>query len=189
MGKVLCFIYDDMADFELILASHFVARHTGREIVPIAYESKVIKSAAGMSYYPMVTVKEALEYTDIEGIIIPGGWNRVQKEELTEILIKVNNEGKLLASICAGPEYLARAGVLDGRKYTTTLTEAAIAEMGIEDSFPRETFLSQNVVRDGNIITATGNAFVDFAIEIADWFGIFKDEEDKREAAMHFKGL
>jgi len=189
VGKVLYFIYDEMADFEFTLSSHFVGCYARKEIVPIAYEIKVIKSASGMIYYPMATVKEALEYTDVEGLIITGGWNRVQKEELTELIKKINNEGKLLASICAGPEYLARAGVLEGRKYTTTLTEKAIAEMEMEDFFPRETFISKNVVRDGNIITGVGNAFVDFAVEVADWFGIFKDEEDKKGAARNYKGL
>lgn len=189
MGKVLCFIYNEMADFELTLPTHFVGLYAEKEIVPIAYEMKVIRSKPGMCYYPMATVKEALEYKDVEGLIIPGGWNDEQREELTELINRINDEGKLLAAICAGPQYLARAGVLNGRKYTTTLTENVIKERAVEDPFPRDTFITEKVVRDGNIITAVGSAFVDFATEILDLYGIFENEEEKKEIAEHYKGL
>ena len=189
MGKVLCFIYNDMADFELTLSTHFVGLYAKKEIVPIAYDINVIRSAPGMCYYPAATVKEALEYTDVEGLIIPGGWNDDQREELTELINKINNEGKLLTAICAGPQYLARAGVLEGKKYTTTLTEQVMKDRGVEDPFPRETFVPEKVVRDGNIITAVGSAFVDFAAEILDWYGVLENEEEKKEIAEHYKGL
>lgn len=188
MGGILCFIYEGMVDFEMTLACHLI----DKEIVPIAYEIKIIKSKSGMGYYPMATVKEALEYTDVDGLIIPGGHNDEQKNELTELINKLNSQGKLLAAICAGPQYLARAGILEGRKYTTTLTEDGLKKYFpkvLKDPFPRDTFINENVVRDTNIITAVGNAFVDFSIEILDYFGNFKDEKEKKEYASHYKGL
>ena len=172
MGKILCFIFENMVDFEMTLACHLV----DKEIVPIAYEIKVIKSNSGMYYYPMATAKEALEYTDVDGLIIPGGPNDEQRQELTELINKLNDKGKLLAAICAGPQYLARSGVLKGKKYTTTLTKDMIKEVFPdvkEDPFPRDTYVNEKVVKDNNIITAVGNAFVDFSVEIADYFGKF----------------
>ncbi|OOM80142.1 DJ-1/PfpI family protein [Clostridium sp. BL-8] len=188
MGKILCFIYDGMVDFEMTLACSLL----DKEVFPIAYEIKVIKSKSGMCYYPISIVKEALEYTDVDGLIIPGGYNDEQRNELTELINELNNQGKLLAAICAGPQYLARAGVLKGKKYTTTLTEDNLKEyfpMVSENPFPRDTYINENVVRDSNIITAVGNAFVDFSIEILDYFGNFKDEEEKKKCASHYKGL
>lgn len=58
-----------------------------------------------------------------------------------------------------------------------------------EDPFPRDTYVNENVVRDNNIITAVGNAFVDFSIEILDYFGKFKDEAEKKKCASYNKGL
>lgn len=188
MGKILCFIYEGMVDFEMTLACHLV----DKEIVPIAYEIKVIKSKSGMCYYPMSTVKEALEHTDVDGLIIPGGYNDEQRDELTELINKLNDQCKLLSAICAGPQYLARAGILKGKKYTTTLTEDKLKEyfpMVSEDPFPRDTYVNENVVRDTNIITAVGNAFVDFSIEILHYFDNFKDEAEKKKCASHYKGL
>jgi 4-methyl-5(b-hydroxyethyl)-thiazole monophosphate biosynthesis len=188
MGKILCFIYDGMVDFEMTLACHLL----DKEIVPISYEIKVIKSKSGMYYYPRATVKESLAYIDVEGLIIPGGFNDEQRQELTELINNLNDQGKLLSAICAGPQYLARAGILKGKKYTTTLTEDKIKEyfpMVSEDPFPRDTYVNENVVRDKNIITAVGNAFVDFSIEILDYFGNFKDETEKKKCASYNKGL
>jgi hypothetical protein len=58
-----------------------------------------------------------------------------------------------------------------------------------EDPFPRQNFILDRVVRDGNIITAQGNAFIDFAIELADWFGAFEDQEDKNGFIKAIKGI
>ena len=46
------------------------------------------------------------------------------------------------------------------------------------DPFPRETFVNQRVVTDGNLITAQGHAFVDCAFTIAEYPGLY----DKLEA-------
>lgn len=188
MEKVLCFIYENMVDFEMTLACHL----SDKEVIPIAYEIKIIKSNSGMCYYPMTTVKEALKYTDVAGLIIPGGQNDEQRPELTELIKKLNNQNKLLAAICAGPQYLARAGILKGKKYTTTLTPDKLNEYFhsvLEDPFPRDTYVNENVVRDNNIITAVGNAFVDFSVEVSDYFGNFKDEKEKRAYSNHYKGI
>ena len=156
-----------------------------------AYEKKVIKSSGGLYYYPIATVKEALNYKDVEGLIIPGGYNDEQRQELTELIVKLNKEEKLLCAICAGPQYLARAGVLKGINYTTSLTETQFKKYfpKAKDPFSRDTYVNKNVVRDKNIITAVGNAFVDFSIEVGDYFHTFKDEKEKSECANHYKGL
>lgn len=186
MAKILCFIYDNMADFELTLATHLMSA-IGKEVVTIAYTKQQVTSRPGVQYLPHVTVSEALALEDVEGLIIPGGWNDEQRPELTELIVRLYNSNKLLAAICAGPQYLARAGVLDGAKYTTTLSVEEMAKRGVADPFPRESFVKNNVVRDKNIVTATGNAFVDFAVELVDYFGPCTAEQKTTYSRM-FKG-
>lgn len=189
MGKVLCFIYNDMADFELTLASHFAGLFAEREVVPVAYEKAVVTAKPGLCYYPKATVKEALQYEDVDGLIVPGGWNDEQRPELTELIRKLDKDNKLLCAICAGPQYFARAGVLENHKYTTTLTEKVMREDGEVDFFPRQNFINEKVVRDRNMITAVGVSFVDFAAEIGDYFNIYENPEEKEEVAKNYKGL
>lgn len=187
MGKIICFIYDRMADFEVTFANTLLAQNTKDEIITASYDKKTVKGASGMTYLPDTSVEEALNFQDINALIIPGGWNDEQREELTKLINKLHGEKKLLGAICAGPQYLARAGVLKGYSYTTTLSEKAFDEKGISDPFPRESFLVKNVVRDRNIITAVGNAFVDFAVEICDWFNLFESPEEKETFLGSYK--
>lgn len=189
MGKVLCFMYDQMVDFEVSLALFLIGANSSNEIFPIAYENKPVKTYVGVEFVPKATVGEALNFQDVEALVIPGGWGDEQRPELTKLVQKLNNEKKLLAAICAGPQYLARAGVLEGRKYTTTLSHEGFKEKGIADPFPRSTFVNENVVVDGNIITAVGSSFVDFAMELCDRFKLFENLEEKLETAQVYKGM
>lgn len=187
MGKILCFIYDNMADFELTMATTTLS-WIEKEIISISYDMNP-KRGSGLMYQPHMTVKEALELEDVEGLIIPGGWNDELKPKLKTLIQKLNKENKLLAAICAGPQFLAKSDVLNDKKYTTTLTKEYFQKENKEDFFPRSNFLSQKVVRDQNIITAVGNSFVDFAMEVIDYFNAFKDDEMKKGYANTYKGL
>ncbi len=191
MGKILCYIYNDMADFEMTLACSFAGQLLEKELVTIAYTKEIVTSKPGVTYQPKATVKDSLEFTDVEGLIIPGGWNDELRPELKELIQKLNKENKMLSAICAGPQFLAKSGVLDDKKYTTTLTKSYLDEQDIEDFFPRANFKRKKVVRDKNIITAVGRSFVDFAVEIADYFGAFDDPKNKinkRVLAKYYKG-
>ena len=191
MEKVLVFIYEEMADFEITFVTHLLGADAGKEIVTIAYEDKLIKSKSGVIYKPSRLIKDVLE-EEVEGLIIPGGWNGEIRTELIELIQGLNAKGKLLGAICAGPRFLAKAGVLDNAKYTTSIaqwTEKHVEQFKENDPFPRENFVFQRVIRDGNIVTAQGVAFVDFAIEVCDWFSLFDDEEDKNNFSKDIRGV
>lgn len=191
MGKILVFIYNDMADFEITFAAQLVGGDLGKEVITIAYEDKLIKSKSGMVYKPTALVKDVLK-EEVEGLLIPGGWLAETRPEIIELIQNLNSKGKLIGAICAGPRLLAKAGVLDNVQYTTSIinwTERHTEQYKESDPFPRENFIQDRVVRDGNIITAQGNAFVDFAIEVADWFEAFEGEEDRNGFVKVIKGL
>ncbi|MDT8716868.1 DJ-1/PfpI family protein [Clostridium sp. 19966] len=191
MGKILLFIYDEMADFEITLVTHLLGADMGKEVIPIAYEKECLSSKSGIIYKPKATVKEALQ-EEVEGLVIPGGWNGEIRPELMELIQKLNSEKKLLAAICAGPRFFAKAGVLKDAKYTTSLaewTEVQTKQFGESDPFPRENFIMERVVTDRNIITAQGTAFVDFAVAVGEWFNGFKDEAEKDELLKVIRGV
>ncbi|MEG0295178.1 MAG: DJ-1/PfpI family protein [Clostridium sp.] len=182
MGKVLLFIFDEMTDYEITFVTHLLRTSGNKEIVTISYNDKVIKGRSELEYKPSKTIYEVMD-EDVEGLIIPGGWYGETAAELIELIKDLNSKGKLIGAICgAGTVFLAKAGVLENVKYTTPATEWTEKHrqvFGENDPFPRENFLDKRVVRDGNIITATGIAFIDFTIEICDWFNLFDDEDDK----------
>jgi putative intracellular protease/amidase len=188
MGKVLCFVYESMADFETTLACHMLARHGRKEIISIGYENKPVKAASKLQYLPDMTIKEAIDLEDVEALVIPGGYERECKEELINLIQKLHNNKKLICAICAAPEFLARAGILENHPYTTTLPEEEFKELGIEDPFPRKNYLEEKVVIHENVITAKGFSFIDFGIAILDYFNIFENAADKEEYIKAYKG-
>jgi len=186
MKKVLCFIYDDFADFEIVLACMPLYHSEDYSIEFIAYEDSPIKSWGGFTIIPDKKVSEVSETNDIEGIIFPGGNGRIVKPELTKLVNQLNEEKKLLAAICAGPEFLAKMGLLNGVKYTTSEPPEIYEENNEIDPFPRDTFIEKRVVQDGNIITAQGYAFIDFALEIWDWLDLYEKDSEKEEDKKRF---
>jgi len=189
MGKVLCFIYDGMTDFEMTFACHLLKMFGEKELLTIGYDKEKVLGTSGISYIPDLTVKEVLSFNDVEALIIPGGWNTDDREEIFSLIRKLDNEKRLLCAICAGPIYLAKAGILKGYSYTTTLDKEYLKNLGATyDPFPRETYVDEGIVHDRNIITAKGNSFVDFGVEIFDAMNLFADNDEKEQCAKHYKG-
>lgn len=192
MNKILVFIFDGMADYEITLIMHLLSTSANKEIITVTYEDKIIKGGSGFLFKPARLIRDVL-YEEVDGLIIPGGWYGETKLELIELINNLNAKGKLISGICgAGTIFLAKAGILNNVKYTTPViewTKKHIDVLGEKDPFPRENFVSGRVVRDGNIITAKGIAFIDFAIEICDWFNLFESNEEKRDFSKNIKGL
>lgn len=117
-----------------------------------------------------ITVKAdttEVDFSDISGIILPGGMPgtlNLQKSELVNRVIKYCMDNNLLvAAICAAPMILGELGCLSGKK--------AVCFPGFEDSLIDAEVQSDGVVRDGNIITAMGaGKALEFGAAIADYF-------------------
>ncbi|MFW9827274.1 MAG: DJ-1/PfpI family protein [Candidatus Thorarchaeota archaeon] len=186
MKKVLCFIYNEFADFEIVLVSIAINQAENYKMEFIAYDNSPVKSSCGLTIIPDKLVSDISQTDDIEGLIIPGGNDRIIKPELIKLVKKLNEEKKMLAAICAGPEFLAKIGVLNGVKYTASAPPEEYKEKKEEDPFPREKYIEDRVVQDGNIITAQGHAFVDFALTIWDWFNLYDNEKEKKELKIQF---
>lgn len=192
MGKILIFIFDGMTDYEITLITHLLGVDAGKEIIPIAYEDKIIRSHSGLLYKPQKLVSDVL-YEDVDGLIIPGGWYGDTRYELLQLINNLNLKKKLLGAICgSGTVFLAKSNILKNVKYTTPIiewTQRHIEVFGERDPFPRGNFVADRVVRCENVITAQGIAFIDFAIEICDWFNLFENQDDKENFIKNIKGV
>ncbi|MCB2359704.1 DJ-1/PfpI family protein [Clostridium estertheticum] len=192
MGKILVFIFDGMTDYQITFITHLLGADAGKKIISISYEDKIIKGRSGLLYKPEKLVKEVLN-ENVEGLIIGGGCYGDAKPEMIQLINKLKFEKKLLGAICgAGTVFLAKAGVLNDVKYTTPIvkwSQEQIEVYGVRDPFPRENLIEGRVIRDRNVITAQGTAFIDFGIEICDWFDLFENEEDRDNFTKDIKGL
>lgn len=67
----------------------------------------------------------------------------------------------IIASISSSPALLAKAGLLKNKNYTVGLLEEARNNSGV---FEGANYVNELLVKDGNIITAWGSAFIKFCI-------------------------
>lgn len=181
MSKVLCFVSEEMADFEITLTFQFLKAKGNREIIPVGYDLTPVVGQSGLTYLPIQTLVQAVDLPGVEALIIPGGPIRPQPDGLSQLIGKIYAEKKLLAAICFGPQYLGRAGVLDTHRFTTSCSVETIKSLQVPDPYPRENYVEERVVQDGHVITAKGGAFVDFAFAIAEYLDIFLGKQDERD--------
>ena len=187
MGKILCYIYDGMADFEISLLLHRL-RNTGkREIVTVSETLEKLMAQSGLRYVPDEKIENIKDIEQFEALIIPGGPIDNGQNAICEIALKMIQSGKLVAAICFAPQFLGRAGILDNYKFTTSCSEQKIQQLGCEDPFNRDNFVLERVVKDRNLITAQGYAFVDFAMEICKYLDVFEDEHQAYEQLGRIK--
>lgn len=123
----------------------------------------------GKHGYPAPTelTLDEIDPATLAGVLAPGGWapDKIRRDpKALELVRAVDRAGGLVASICHGPWILISAGIVRGRRMTSTV--------GIRDDVVNAGAEWQDapVVRDGNLITsrvpkdlpAFGEALVEF---------------------------
>lgn len=103
-------------------------------------------------------------YEEYDAIIIPGGnkgvSNILKEDNLDNILHYFNDNNKLIASICAGPTILAKAGILKNRRFTCYKG----FEVGIDGIYT-----GAEIELDGNILTARSMLYsIQFGLKIVE---------------------
>ena len=104
-------------------------------------------------------------------LILPGGyaWENGGNSEALELAAQFIASGVPVAAICAATLALARAGLLDHLRHTSNAREYLISSGYRGTAF----YCGAPAVTDGNVITATGLAPVDFAREIFKALNLF----------------
>lgn len=125
-----------------------------------------------------VTYKADIMFDDIEegdyfGLYIPGGtkgaYSLRDNEKVLDLVKRFNDEGKIIAAICAGPVVLNEAGVLADKKATS------FPSMKYEMDKTKTYVDDEIVVTDGNITTSRGAALTNYlALKLIE---IIKDKD------------
>lgn len=112
-----------------------------------------------------VTYKADIMFDDIKeddyfGLYIPGGtkgaYSLRDNEKVLDLVKRFNDEGKIIAAICAGPIVLNEAGVLADKKATS------FPSMKDEMDKTKTYVEDEIVVTDGNITTSRGAALTNY---------------------------
>lgn len=173
------FIYEGFVGFETIFTG-MLMKSKG-DIITVSNDYSTICSYEGFKYIPDKLLGN-INIDDVDLFIIPGGnpEELMDNVELHRVLKNLNNRGKVIGAICAAPVHLAKAGILNNRNYTSSIQED-------NELFSSSNFIDKDVVVDKNIITAKGNAYLDFAFEIGKIFDVFESEEELQETMNFYR--
>ncbi len=110
------------------------------------------REVRGKHGYPCPIDDHVKEYpaSRLAGIVVPGGWapDKLRRDaHLLSLVRALHEEGKLVAAICHGPWVLISAGIVRGRRVTSSV--------GIRDDLVNAgaVWVDEPVVVDGNLIT------------------------------------
>ncbi|HEX2935915.1 MAG TPA: DJ-1/PfpI family protein [Bacteroidales bacterium] len=144
----------------------------------------------GIRIIPDITVDE-FDTNLADALILPGAdtWLEPKYKPTLAIIQQCLESNVLVAAICGATSILAQAGILDNRKHTSNdLTYL----QAVSPNYKGESFyVSDPAVTDGNLITATGLAPLEFAHEVLKyldvmnpqtlnaWFKLFQTRDPK----------
>ena len=180
-------LYDEFCEFEVAVLLSILRDHP---LVTVGIEERTYVGEGQLKVYPDVDIM-SLDPDDVHLLIIPGGgpFMTYERPELAERIDRLNalffhlrDNSRITAAICGGPEFLANAGVLDGRPMTHGMRGG-----GENPHFASCEYLDRDVVIDGRTITAQGYAFVEFAFEVARMFDPDTPAEELREGYEWYK--
>jgi len=162
MRKFAVMLYPDFSLQEITCLTSALTIWFGETIDYIASENKEYRSEEGLRVLPDKTTAEA-QITDYACVILPGTINPLPAlfdEALIDFLRSGTNTKVVFAAISSSPLLLSKAGILNGRKFTS----GYFVQMADTFSFvEKENFLHEGIVEDGNVITGIGIFFREFA--------------------------
>lgn len=147
-------------------------RFYDRETVTFSAGREPVKSEDGFTILPDRDLTE-FDRGEFDSLVLPGIWEPLPvmlDERIIRFLEQFRGDGDILiAAISAGPLLLGKAGLLEGRRFTHGVFEEFMDAFPV---MPRENAVRTYLVEDGNLITAYGGAFREFAVAVAHRLGI-----------------
>ena len=162
--NVIVFLADGFEEVEALTVVDYLRRVEGITVDTVSIKDSLqVLGAHNIEVKADKTINDLEDTGGYHAVVIPGGMpgatNLRDNEKVIKMVQEINNKGKLVAAICAGPIVLEQAKVIDGKEVTSY--------PGFGADLPDSIYKEDDVVCDGNIITARGPAKAeDFAIEI-----------------------
>jgi len=158
-------------DEEFFIPYNFF-RKEGFTVVVASDKKTEAMGMLGGKFLPDLTIEGIVSIDNFAAIVLPGGmgatvfWNN---SRLRSLIRDAYAKGKIIGALCLSPVTLAKAGVLKGKEATVWYSEAGyLRSKGVK-------YVSEDVVVDGNIVTASGpQAAAKFAQEVVNLLRVKK---------------
>ena len=164
--KAAFLIYPMFCNYEIALTLA-VLELNGKKVVVFAKDKNPVKCEEGLHIVPDKTLSE-FEIDEYDCILLSGiggdPTNVIFDDAYRDFLAQfIGRDDIIIASNSISPTLLGRAGLLKGKKFCVGMNEEA---RDLFDFFEYDNLQRAPIVTDGNVITAMGMAFREFAIAI-----------------------
>ena len=161
--RILVPLAQGCEELEAVTITDLLTR-AGFTVVTAGLDDKPVTASRGMVLMPATTMQAIID-EDFDMIVLPGGLpgaDYLRDNDLVQRkLIELAEQGKYIAAICAAPQALASAGLLENKTatgYPGVLDKLNITGLRLS---------TDPVVIDGNIITSQGpGTAMDFALSL-----------------------
>lgn len=177
--KTYLYVFDTMSDWEYgyLIAELNSGRFFKKELAPlkvitVGANREMVTTMGGLSIIPDISLDECtLKSKDL--LILPGGttWREDVHQPILERIGQALKLGTIVAAICGATEALANMGYLDTRKHTSNNFE--YTKMVCPHYKGENYYESGPVVSDANLVTASGVAPLEFAMEVLKKIDVF----------------
>ena len=145
--QALLVIYSQFEEHEYT-DSREILEDSGVIVTVASSTTSTLKGHKGLKVNPDILLKDA-KASDYDAIVFIGGIAYDSPPEAEQLVRDAAADGKVLAAICIAPVTLARAGVLEGKRATASISPTLLESRGA-------IFTGNPVEKDGLIITAFG---------------------------------
>ncbi len=180
--KVYLYVFDTMADWEVgyLIAELNSGRYFKKDLVPlevvaVGIDKNSVTTMGGLTILPSISIDEwMLESMDV--LVLPGGntWLEAIHEPILKKAGQSLQEGTVVAAICGATLGLAKVGLLDARRHTSNNLE--YLKMICPHYIGEKYYEMEPAVTDGNLVTASGIAPLEFAMHVLKVLDVFAPE-------------
>lgn len=142
------------------------------KVVTVGANEEIITTMGGLRIKPDISIDECtLEGKEL--LLLPGGttWGEAIHQSILKKVGEALNLGSIVAAICGATEGLANSGYLDARKHTSNSLE--YIQMVCSNYKGEKFYERELVVSAANLITASGVAPLEFAMEVLKKLDVF----------------
>lgn len=199
-----CYLYvlDTLADWEIgfitaeLNSGRYLNNHNGKlTIETVGSTLTPITTMGGMRIVPDKSIAD-VAFSEGDLLILPGGdtWMDGSNQQVIELVSALLNRNVVVAAICGATMALANNGILNNRKHTSN--DGGYLQLVCPGYTGSEHYVNAPAVVDGNLITATGLAPLEFSHEVFKKIGVMKESTleawyqlYKTREAKYFYGL
>lgn len=189
MKKIYIYLFNGFSDWEIAYLTSEINKNPNFQLIYFSQAGEEIQSAGGLKIIPNESL-ENIDKSAIDAIILPGGpiWeNSEYPDQLSRLVQEINQDKIPIGAICAATVFLGNLELLNNRIHTSNdlhyLEKSSLKYTGARY------YRSNLVIKDDNLITASGIAPIEFAKELFKLIELYDEESIEKWYQLFKNGI